>query len=349
MRGNALSKQSKRVVVALGGNAILQSHQRGTAAEQQANVAATAAQIGQLIEAGWEVIVTHGNGPQVGNILIQNEEAAGIVPPMPLDVCGAQSQGLLGYFLQQALGNELRARGMPRQVATVVSQVMVAADDPAFARPTKPIGPFFTRDRAERLKEERGYMMAEVGPRGWRRVVASPDPRAIVERDTILDLVEAGVVVVAAGGGGVPVVAGPEGGYRGVEAVIDKDLAGQRLARDVGATHFLILTDVERVMLDYGRPSQRPVDRMTVREARGHLAAGQFPPGSMGPKVEAAVRFVEAGGELCAITSLHKAVDALRGSAGTQVVPDNTPIDSRLPCSPRGTTEHERGRPPFRM
>jgi carbamate kinase len=322
MRGNTLSSQSKRVVVALGGNAILQSHQRGTAVEQQANVAATAAQIGELIQAGWEVVITHGNGPQVGNILIQNEEAAGTVPPMPLDACGAQSQGLLGYFLQQALGNELRVRGIRRQVGAMITQVMVAADDPAFMSPTKPIGPFFTRERAERLKEERGYVVAEVGPRGWRRVVPSPDPKAIVERGIILDLVQAGVVVVAAGGGGVPVVVGPEGGYRGVEAVIDKDLAGQQMARDVKATHFLILTDVERVMLDYGRPSPRPLDRLTVREAREHLAAGQFPPGSMGPKVEAAVRFVEAGGELCAITSLDKAVDALRGMAGTQVVPD---------------------------
>lgn len=316
-----MTKTAERVVVALGGNAILQANQRGTAAEQQANVMATAGQIADLIELGWEVVVTHGNGPQVGNILIQNEEAAAVVPAMPLDVCGAKSQGQLGYFLQQALHNLLGQRGLRRPVVALVSQTVVDAGDPAFNNPTKPIGPFYTRERAERLMREREYVVREVGPRGWRRVVPSPEPQAIVEREVILNLVKAGTVVIAAGGGGIPVLAHPDGRLEGVEAVVDKDLAGQRLALDVGASHLVILTDVERVFLDYGGPGQRGLDRLTVSEARTYLKGGQFPAGSMGPKVEAAVRFVEKGGETCVITSLQWAVQALQGEAGTRVVP----------------------------
>ncbi|MDQ7793458.1 MAG: carbamate kinase [bacterium] len=316
-----MTNKPERVVVALGGNAILQADQRGTAADQRANVAVTAGQIADLIANGWEVVVTHGNGPQVGNILIQNEEAAGVVPAMPLDVCGAQSQGQLGYFLQQALANLLRERNVERPVVTLVSQVVVSRDDPAFDSPTKPIGPFCTRERAERLMRERGYVMREAGHRGWRRVVPSPEPETIVERDTIKQLIRVGTVVIAVGGGGIPVFRRGDGRLEGVEAVIDKDLAGQRLALDVGATHFLILTDVDRVFLDYGGPRQRGLDSVTVATARRHLAQGQFAPGSMGPKMEAAVRFVENGGKLCAITSLDRAAAALRGEAGTSVVP----------------------------
>lgn len=315
-----MTDRRRRVVVALGGNAILQAGQRGTAGEQLASIKTTAAQICEIIAQGWEVVLTHGNGPQVGNILIQNEEAAALVPAMPLDACGAQSQGLLGYFLQQTLANVLRERGLERSVVALITQTLVAADDRAFADPTKPIGPHFTRERAERLARERGYVMREVGPHGWRRVVPSPEPRAIVEREVICRLVDSGALVIAVGGGGIPVRRRPDGCLEGVEAVVDKDLAAQRLALDVGAECLLILTDVEQVFLDYGKPGQRPVVVLSCEEARHHLSRGQFPPGSMGPKVEAATRFVENGGKVSVITALHLATAALAGDAGTRVV-----------------------------
>ena len=308
------------MVVALGGNAILQAGQRGTAEEQMANVHTTARQIAALVAGGWRVVVTHGNGPQVGNILLQNEEAQRVAPPMPLDICGAESQGMLGYMIAQALGGALAAQGVPRPVAAVVTQVRVDPHDPAFANPTKPIGPFYPREQAERLMAERGWLMKDTG-KGWRRVVPSPDPQAIVEAPAIERLVESGVVVIASGGGGVPVVL-RDGMLVGVEGVIDKDLAGQRLAVDVRAGYFLILTDVPKVKLFFRQPGERDVDRMTVSEARSYLAQGHFGAGSMAPKITAAVRFVEAGGREAVIASLDAGIDALEGRAGTRIVAD---------------------------
>ena len=306
------------VVVALGGNAILQRGERGTAGEQFENIRVTSWHVAQMIAAGWRVLVSHGNGPQVGNILLQNEEARDVVPPMPLDVCGAQSQGLIGYMLSQALRNELRAKGIERQPAAVVTQVLVDPEDAAFRQPTKPIGPFYTAEQAERLAKTKGYKVVDTGPKGWRRVVPSPDPRGIVEIDAVKQLVGAGHVVVSCGGGGVPVARGSGGQLYGVEAVIDKDLASERVATELRADVLMILTDVEQVVLDFGKPTARPVDRLTVGEGRALMAEGQFPAGSMGPKVEACLRFVEHGGRRAIIANLAKANAALRGAAGTE-------------------------------
>ncbi len=309
------------MVVALGGNAILQPGQKGTFEEQYENVGRAVAGLARMVLSGrWRLVITHGNGPQVGNILLQHDAAKAIVPPMPMDVCGAESQGFIGYMIQQALHNTLAREGRGDiPVATVVTQVLVDRDDPAFKNPTKPVGPFYGKEEALRMQEERGWHVVEDAGRGWRRVVPSPDPKAIVEKEVIRTLVEAGAIVIASGGGGIPVVK-EDGAYRGVEAVIDKDLAGERLAQDVGAHVLLILTDVDRVRVHYRKPGEKALDRMTVEEAKGYLAEGHFAKGSMEPKVRAAVRFVEGGGERAVIAALAQAADALEGRAGTQVV-----------------------------
>lgn len=313
-------------VVALGGNAILQKGQKGTADEQFDNIRVTSWHIAQMIAAGWRVVVAHGNGPQVGNILLQNEEARHIVPPMPLDVCGAQSQGLIGYMLVQALRNELRAKGINRRPVALVTQVVVDPEDPAFRKPTKPVGPFYTEAQARRLAQTKGYQVVDTGPKGWRRVVPSPDPSGIVEIEAVHALVDAGMVVVTCGGGGIPVARGAGGQLYGVEAVIDKDLATERLATELGADVMIILTDVEQVILGYGKPEARAVARLTVGEARRLLAGGEFPAGSMGPKVEACVRFVERGGRRSVIANLAHGIAALRGESGTEFVPEKSEI-----------------------
>lgn len=313
----------KTVVVALGGNALLQVGQKGTFEEQMQNVYNAAEQLANLVLSGkWRLVITHGNGPQVGNILLQNEAGKQLVPPMPMDVCGAESQGMIGYMIQQAMHNVLARRGRPDvPVVTVVTQVLVDKSDPAFQSPTKPVGPFYTKEEALRLKEEKGWHVAEDSGRGWRRVVPSPDPKAIVEREVISILVRNGAIVIASGGGGIPVIK-EDGSYRGVEAVIDKDLAGERLAEDLGAEVFLILTDVDRVRINYRKANEVALERMTVSEAKRYLAEGHFAKGSMEPKVKACVRFVEAGGERAVIASLNQAEAALEGRAGTQVVRD---------------------------
>lgn len=307
--------------MALGGNAILQPGQKGTFEEQYGNVQQAVAGLARMVLSGkWRLVITHGNGPQVGNILLQHDAAKAIVPPMPMDVCGAESQGFIGYMIQQALHNVLAREGRGDiPVATVVTQVLVDKDDPAFKNPTKPVGPFYGKDEALRMRDERGWHVVEDAGRGWRRVVPSPDPKAIVEKEAIRILLEGGAIVIASGGGGIPVVK-EDGAYRGVEAVIDKDLAGERLAQDVGAHVFLILTDVDRVRIHYKKPGEKALDRMTVEEAGRYLAEGHFAKGSMEPKVRAAVRFVEGGGERAAIAALAQAVDALEARAGTQVV-----------------------------
>ena len=315
----------KRVVVALGGNAIKRPDEEGTHEEQLRAVRRTAEQLAEMVARGYELVITHGNGPQVGALLIQQEEGLRRgVPAQPLDVLNAMTQGQIGYMLQQALQDALRARGIEKPVITVITQVLVRPDDPAFKEPKKPVGPFYTAEEAERLAREKGYTVERVLPSGdrpFRRVVPSPDPVGVVESDAIRAMVEAGMVVIAAGGGGVPVVK-RDGRLVGVEAVIDKDLAGEKLAEIVGADIMLILTDVEKVKLNYGRPDERDIDAMSVEEARRYMAEGHFPPGSMGPKVEACLRFLEHGGELAIIAHLDKALDALEGRAGTKIYAD---------------------------
>lgn len=307
----------KKIVVALGGNAILQAGQKGTAQEQLANVQVAADQIAQLILAGYQVVLTHGNGPQVGNILLQNAAASPTVPAMPLDICGAETQGFIGYMLQQCLTNILRAKSNAKPVVTVVTQVVVDANDSAFSAPTKPIGPFYSAEKAAELAAQGMALQEDRARGGWRRIVPSPTPQKICERDAISNLIDSGAIVIAAGGGGIPVVE-TKLGLQGVEAVIDKDLAGQRLASDIGADTLLILTDVEAVALDWGLPTQRFLHDVSLNEAKSYQTEGHFQAGSMGPKVAAACNFIAAGGELAIITSLQAATEALAGKAGTR-------------------------------
>lgn len=309
----------KSVVVALGGNAILRHKEMGSAEEQLANVRRASQQIVRIVRDGYAVIVTHGNGPQVGEILLKNELAKDTFPPMPLDVCGAESQGMIGYLLQQSLQGALREAGLERPVATVLTQTLVSGDDPAFKNPEKPIGPFYTEGQADQLKREKGWQMVHIPGRGYRRVVPSPRPIALIEAPVILELFRAGVIVIAAGGGGVPVIANGEGSFRGIEGVVDKDRTAAILARSVGAGDLLILTDVECVSLNYEQPGRQDIREMTVHEAKEHLAAGHFLPGSMGPKIEAAVAFLEAGGRQATIASLDSAAEALAGRSGTLI------------------------------
>jgi len=308
----------KTIVIALGGNAIKKANEEGTAEQQFRNVRVTCKYILEIIKRGYRVVITHGNGPQVGNLLIQQEEASKLVPPQPLDVLGAMTQGQIGYMLQQTLTNYLKREGLDIPVVTVITQVLVNKDDPDFNNPSKPIGPFYTRKEAEKLIEEKGYFIKKVKPgrKAYRRVVPSPDPIEIIERDIIKMLVEAGIIVIASGGGGIPVI-NEKSQLRGVEAVIDKDLAGERLAEIVNADIFLILTDIEKVKLNFGKPNEEDLDRLTVAEAEKYLKEGHFLPGSMEPKVRACIRFLKAGGEKAIITSLDKAVEALEGKTGT--------------------------------
>ncbi|MCI0633796.1 MAG: carbamate kinase [Actinobacteria bacterium] len=309
----------ERVVVALGGNALLRRGQEDTFENLHGSARSAAEQVADIAASGWEVVVTHGNGPQVGRILLQQEAARRWVHPMPLDVCGAESQGLIGYLLQVTIGDVFFERGMQRPVGTVLTLTRVRPDDPAFAEPTKPIGPFYDQDEGKELAATHGWVMRADAHGGWRRVVPSPDPYSIVEAPVIRRLVADGVIVIASGGGGIPVV---EDGPRlvGREGVVDKDLAAAILARDVEASTLLILTDVEHVQRAFGTEHAEPIQRMTPSEARGLLEAKEFGAGSMGPKVEAAVRFVEQGGRRAAIGSLDAAVAVLSGDAGTSIV-----------------------------
>ncbi|RJQ11130.1 MAG: carbamate kinase [Bacillota bacterium] len=319
-----------RFVIALGGNAIIQPGQRGTADEQLTNVNAACRHIAELVASGVQVVLTHGNGPQVGNALIRSEKGSVEVPPLPLDVCGAETQGELGYYIQQALGNHLRRRGVVKTVATVVTQTCVDRDDPAFANPTKPVGPFYDEDRAQQLRRALGWIMVEDSGRGWRRVVPSPIPKRLMETAAVKALLEAGAVVVASGGGGVPVTTLPDGSLAGVEAVIDKDLAAAVLARDVKANCLIILTDVDGAYVAYRKPGQRLLRRLSVVEAERLLEAGEFGVGSMGPKVRAAVSFARMGGTAL-ITALEALTPALAGETGTLV--NAAPPDSAVAAS----------------
>ncbi len=314
----ALPATQEILVVALGGNAIKGAGERGTSAEQFANVARAAEALAELVERGYRLVITHGNGPQVGSLLLQQAAGAAQVPAMPMDVAGAMTQGWIGYMIQQCLHNALARRGHPAagRIATVVTQVIVDRDDPAFQAPSKPVGPFYSAAEAQRLRYT-GVRLVEDSGRGWRRVVASPQPRAIAEIGAIRTLMADGLIVIAGGGGGTPVIAEPDGSLTGVEAVIDKDLAGALLAEQVGAARLLILTDVEQVALHYHEPAQQNLGRLTPAQARAYLDAGYFAQGSMGPKVQAALNFVEAGGREAIITHLFRALAALDGEAGT--------------------------------
>lgn len=291
-----------------------------TAQAQLEVVEKTSEYIADIVERGYEVIVAHGNGPQVGRIVIQNEVASASTPAMPFDVCGAMSQGMIGYHIQQGLSKVLRHRGINKNVVTIVTQVVVDKDDPKFKAPSKPIGPFYTEEEAKAIAEEKGYTMKEDAGRGWRRVVASPLPVEIVELDAVKTLNDAGFVVVTVGGGGIPVVRNEAGDLEGVAAVIDKDLASEKLARDMDADALVILTAVEKVSINFKKPDQKDLDRMSAAEAKQYIKEGHFAPGSMLPKIEAALNFVESKpGRIAIITSLDKAVDAIEGRAGTAI------------------------------
>jgi carbamate kinase len=309
-----------RVLVALGGNALARDDGRVRPEDQIAAASVAMDAVADLITHDVEVVLTHGNGPQVGNLLVKNELAAHVVPPVPLDWCGAQTQATLGLVLMNALERSLAERGASRRCATVVTRTRVDAQDPGFARPTKPIGRFLTDAEAAALVE-RGETWEDRGAKGWRRVVASPEPLEIVDAAAVTALVEAGFVVVANGGGGIPVVR-EDDGLRGVEAVIDKDLGAALLARTVAADVLVVATDVPAAVLRYGTPAAEPVGRVPVSRMRELAAEGHFASGSMGPKVDAACRFVENGGHYAVITNMHHIVDGVAGEAGTVVVPD---------------------------
>jgi len=307
-----------KLTIALGGNAILQPGQDGTADEQFHNVLSTAEQIGQLVNDGHEVVITHGNGPQVGNILIQQDKARDSVPAMPLDVCGSQTQGFIGYMLQNSLYNVFAELGLDRNVATVVTQVLVDKEDSAFDKPTKPVGPFYDKAHAEKMMEEKNENWIEDSGRGWRKVVPSPIPESIVESPIINDLVRNGEIVIASGGGGIPVVK-EENKIHGVEAVIDKDRAGCLLAEEIESDIFLVLTDVSNAYINYGQEDEEAIGEISIEDMQEHIEKGHFGEGSMKPKVQAAVDFVKNGGQQAIITSIEKVSEAVHGEAGTRI------------------------------
>jgi carbamate kinase len=315
---------SKTALIAVGGNSLIRAGEKGTVAEQLANTRRTAEGIVRLIEHGYGIVVTHGNGPQVGAALLRSERASDQVYVHTLDVCDATTQGEIGYLMQQSLYNAMAARGLSMPVATVLTQAVVSPEDPAFQAPTKPIGPFYSKGDDEERKRTLGWEIVEDAARGYRRVVASPEPIDIVEEPVIKRLIAGGVLVIAVGGGGVPVTR--QGvALKGAEAVIDKDRASALLAGRLGVDEFIISTDVPCAYLDYKKPTERAIQRATVSEIERHHEAGQFQKGSMGPKVESAIRFVRGGGREAIITSYEYLWDAVQGTAGTHVVPDSAP------------------------
>ncbi|MBU6392389.1 MAG: carbamate kinase [Planctomycetes bacterium] len=311
--------KNKVIVIALGGNALISEGQRGTIAEQFENVRKSLDGIIYCIKRGYGVVITHGNGPQVGNMLLMVEASRNQVPELTLGVCVADTEGTIGYMIQQSLTNRLRKEGVDKCVVTVLTQVVVDKNDKAFLNPTKPIGPFFIKEEAERFHREKGWHVVEDSHRGYRRVVPSPKPLKIVEERAIKSLLEAGDIVIAAGGGGIPVVMKEDGDLEGVDVVIDKDLASSVLARDIKSDCLIMLTGVEHVFLNFKQPNERVLNALTVKEAQRYLKEGHFPEGSMGPKVQAAINFLTWGGESAIITSIDKVKDALEGLAGTKI------------------------------
>ncbi|WP_330949328.1 carbamate kinase [Virgibacillus sp. MG-45] len=308
----------EKVVIALGGNAILQPKQAATYENQLENVNKSTAIIARIVKNGHQVIVTHGNGPQVGNILRQNEEAKDVVPPFPLDVCSAESQGFIGYMMDQTLKNELHKLGLSNEVVSMLTQTEVDPDDAAFDDPSKPIGVFYSAEEARKLANDKGWVVKEDAGRGWRRVVASPYPKSILGSALIKSLTDQGTIVIASGGGGIPVVKQQDGTYKGIEAVIDKDRSGFKLAEEAQADALMILTDVSNVYINYGKPNEKALGTISLEEAKRYQQEGQFSAGSMGPKMEAAIQFAEMGGRAI-ICSLNEADLAMEGKAGTQI------------------------------
>jgi len=312
----------KVAVVAIGGNSLIKDKDHQTVEDQYEAIRETCFHIADIIERGYDVVITHGNGPQVGFILLRSELARHVLHPVPLDACDADTQGAIGYAIQKALGNEFKNRNFKKEVVTVVTQVVVDKNDPAFKNPTKPIGPFYKEEEAkEKMNKERWIMKEDAG-RGWRRVVPSPLPKRIVEIEAIRTLLREGFVVVGVGGGGIPVVEDEKGNLQGIEAVIDKDYASSLLARELKVNIFLISTAVEKVYLNYRKPGETPISRMTVSEAKKYLKEGHFAEGSMAPKIRASIEFLKAGGEVAIITSPESMVKALMGETGTWIVPD---------------------------
>jgi carbamate kinase len=320
-----MSENGKKIaVVAIGGNSLIKDKHRQSVDDQYQAAKETTEHIADMIEAGWEVAIGHGNGPQVGFILRRSEIANKVegMHEVPLDVCGADTQGAIGYALQQTLQNELYRRGIKKACATVITQVLVDKEDPAFKNPSKPIGGFMEIEEAERRAGELGWTVVEDAGRGWRRVVASPLPKEVVELDSVKTLIEAGVVVITVGGGGIPVIEEDEGQYKGVAAVIDKDFASSLLAQEINADLFLISTAVEKVALNFGKPDEKWIDRMSLAEAKQYLEEGNhFAKGSMAPKIQAIIWFLENGGKQAIITNPENIGRALKGETGTLIVP----------------------------
>lgn len=310
----------KVAVVAVGGNSLIKDKKHQTVPDQYDAASESMAHIADMIEAGWDVVITHGNGPQVGFILRRSELALHELHPVPLDYCGADTQGAIGYMFQQALYNEFRQRRMKKQAATVVTQVLVDSDDPAFVHPTKPIGSFMEEPTAAKHRDEEGWSVVEDAGRGWRRVVPSPIPVRIVQRDAILALIKAGFVVIGVGGGGIPVVEDEKGNLIGVEAVIDKDFASALLASSIQADLFLISTAIEKVALNFNKPDQRWLDQVTLADAKRYLAEGHFAKGSMEPKVQAIIGYLEDGGTQAIVTTPENIGRALAGETGTHFI-----------------------------
>ncbi len=310
----------RTAVVAIGGNAVNRPGEKPTAENMYKNLVETAKYLVDMLK-DWDIVITHGNGPQVGNLLVQQELAKEIIPPFPIDVNDAQTQGSLGYLISMALQNELKRRGMGRDVVAIVTRIVVDENDPAFEDPTKPVGPFYTEEEAKRMQKDKGWIMIEDAGRGWRRVVPSPKPLDVIEKDTIGILMKGhDKIVIAAGGGGIPVVRNEDGTLKGIEAVIDKDRASALLAIELDVDMLIILTGVEKVYLNYGKPDQKPLDVLKVSDAKRYLDEGHFPRGSMGPKVEASITFVESTGREALITDMAKLKEALEGRTGTRII-----------------------------
>lgn len=306
----------KRIVIAFGGNAILQKGQEGTVYEQFANTRTAIDHVMGLIREGHEVVITHGNGPQVGNMMMRVDKSRGFAYDLPLGVCVADTQGEMGYMIAQSLQNRLIREKIDRSVAAVVTQVVVDRDDPSVIHPSKPVGRFYTEAEASEMQKQGKHMVEDAG-RGWRHVVPSPIPRRVVESPTIRQLIDLGVIVIACGGGGMPVYIEDDGTFEGIDGVVDKDRASSVLAREIEADELIVLTEVDKVALNYNKPDQVDLDTLTVAQARAYLAEGHFHKGSMGPKVEAVCDFLEGGGKRAIIASLDKAYEALHGRAGT--------------------------------
>lgn len=317
-----MMKKNKLALVAFGGNVMIPANSNATAKEQFKSAKRAAKIMVDIMKKGYELIIVHGNGPQIGNLLLQMESASNIVPPFPIDICDAMTEGSMGYMLERAILNEMRKQSIDKEVVSILTQVIVDRDDMAFENPTKPIGPFYNFFRAQQLKRENKWEMLEEAGRGFRRVVPSPKPIDIVPKRTIRAMIEKGIVVIAAGGGGIPVFINSLGYIEGIEAVIDKDYTSSLIAKEAGVELFIILTGVDRVMEDFGKKNAKPIKVMDINEAQRMMDEEQFPPGSMGPKISAAIDYIKGGGKEVLITSSEKVRLALIGRSGTRIIMD---------------------------